>query len=67
MSSPQDAKPPHRPDDHETPNRRGTLIAIVAIVVLAVAGWWIAARLRQASNIQDCVMQGRRNCAPVSN
>jgi uncharacterized membrane protein len=54
------------PERPEPPNRRATLAAIVAIVVLAVAGWWISARLHQASSIQDCVMQGRRNCAPVN-
>jgi hypothetical protein len=55
------------PESPEPPNRRTAMVAIVAIVILGIAGWWISTELRHASNIQDCVMQGRRNCAPVSN
>jgi hypothetical protein len=67
MNPSQGAGPPHRDPEGEAPHRRGALVAIVVILLLGVAGWWISARLRQASSIQDCVMQGRRNCAPVGN
>jgi hypothetical protein len=67
MNPPQGVEPPERPGNEGAPQRRGALIAIVVILLLAVAGWWISARLRQAGTIQDCVMQGRRNCAPVGN
>jgi hypothetical protein len=67
MSEPERGESPHHRHGDEAPHRRGALIAIVVIIVLAVAGWWISVRLRQASSIQDCVMQGRRNCAPVNN
>jgi hypothetical protein len=67
MKPSQGAGPPRRSPADEAPNRRGALIAIVVVILLAVAGWWISARLRQASSIQDCVMQGRRNCAPFAN
>lgn len=53
-------------EDPGRASRRGTLIAVVVLLVLAVGGWWIANRLHQMSALQDCVMQGRRNCAPVN-
>ena len=55
------------PEPPEPPPRRGALIAILLLLVLSAAGWWIANRLHQTSVLQDCVMQGRRNCAPVGN
>jgi hypothetical protein len=39
--------------------------ALVLIVGLMLGGWLVYARLRSDSKLQDCVMAGRRNCAPV--
>lgn len=44
---------------------RGALIALVVIVLLVVGGYWLAQHIRAASRIQDCVMAGRTNCAPI--
>jgi hypothetical protein len=49
----------------ETPNSRGPLIALIVVVVLVLGGIWISHVLRSGAAIQDCVMQGRSNCAPV--
>ncbi|HEY4117528.1 MAG TPA: hypothetical protein VGM56_06725 [Byssovorax sp.] len=35
---------------------------LVALVVIGVGGWLLSQKLREASRIQDCVMQGRKNC-----
>jgi hypothetical protein len=51
--------------DGEGPGRRVMLAALVVIVVLVLAGWWISGALRSGAAVQDCVMQGRTNCAPV--
>lgn len=51
--------------DGEGPSRRGLLVALVVIVVLVLAGWWISGALRGGAAVQDCVMQGRTNCAPI--
>ena len=35
-------------------------------IVLIVGSVWVMSKLLEASKIQDCVWQGRRNCAPIS-
>jgi hypothetical protein len=45
--------------------RRGALIALAFIVALIVGALFLEHVLRDESNLQDCVMQGRTNCAPV--
>ena len=40
-------------------------IALFALV-LVVGSVWIMERLLEMGKIQDCVWQGRRNCAPIS-
>lgn len=52
-------------EDDDQPNRRGALIGLVVIVVLVLGGIWISHVIRGASAIQDCVMAGRTNCAPI--
>jgi hypothetical protein len=47
------------------PNPRRALIGLVAIVALVVAVLFIMNRLKQATQIQDCVASGRTNCAPI--
>jgi hypothetical protein len=58
---------PRRDEESEArDSRRGPLIAVIILVVLVVGAVWTVSAMRKASAIQDCVMQGRRNCAPVS-
>lgn len=35
------------------------------VAVLIGAGWLIVSWMSDTSQIQDCVMSGRKNCAPV--
>jgi hypothetical protein len=53
------------PSPDGPPMGRGPLIALVVIVVLVVGGVWLAQHIRAANQVQDCVMAGRTNCAPV--
>jgi hypothetical protein len=39
--------------------------AAAALVVLLVGGWLVLRQLQADAKLQDCVMSGRRNCAPV--
>jgi len=47
------------------PSRRGALIALVFIVLLILGALFLEHVLHDASNLQDCLMQGRTNCAPI--
>jgi hypothetical protein len=40
-------------------------IGLVAVVVLVVGGWLLMRRMAADAKLQDCVMSGRKNCAPV--
>jgi len=35
------------------------------VVVLAVVGVWLVIQLADLRKNQDCVLSGRRNCAPI--
>ena len=52
--------------DEEGGSRRGTVAALVVVVLVVLGGLWLSARLRADNRIQDCVMAGRSNCAPVN-
>ena len=57
---------PDEPDEDEAPpQRRGALIALVLVLVLLAGGLWLSRVLHGVGAIQDCVMSGRTNCAPV--
>jgi hypothetical protein len=46
-------------------SRRGALIALVVILVLIVGGLFLWDKISRMAAIQDCVAQGRTNCAPI--
>ena len=52
-------------DNDDPPSRRGALIAFAVILLLVLGGLWLTGVLGSASRIQDCVMSGRSNCAPI--
>jgi hypothetical protein len=47
-------------------NSRASIAALVVIVVLVIAGYFLTQKLKSVSALQDCVMSGRTNCAPVA-
>ena len=46
-------------------NRRGAIAGLAIAVVLLVVGLWLARELTASSKMQDCLMSGRTNCAPI--
>lgn len=40
--------------------------ALLVVLVLAVAGIWIANTMAEMRKNQDCVLSGRRGCTPVT-
>lgn len=45
------------------PSARGLLIAALVMIVV---GYVLVTKLRDMSRMQDCLMSGRTNCAPIA-
>ncbi len=41
------------------------VMAVMVVIALVGAGVWIADTIEDMQKAQDCVMQGRQNCAPI--
>jgi hypothetical protein len=52
-------------EDEGSGSSNKPLYALAFLVVLAIGGWLLISRLMDASKMQDCIMAGRHNCAPV--
>jgi len=52
-------------DDHDGDNRSGALIGLAVVAVIFVVGWFVAHALYASGKMQDCLMSGRTNCAPI--
>jgi hypothetical protein len=52
-------------DDGRYNDRRATLIGAAIAIGLLILGIWLAQELTAAGRLQDCVMQGRTNCAAI--
>ena len=57
----------HDPNNHDDGggNRRGALIGLVITALLVVAGYYLMTVLRHQGQVEDCLMSGRSNCAPI--
>jgi hypothetical protein len=62
-SVPVMAHDPQDPDDGGS--RRGALIGLVITALLVVAGYYLMTVLRHQGQMEDCLMSGRSNCAPL--
>jgi hypothetical protein len=51
------------PPDHDS--RRGALIGLAVTAALVVAAYFLVNALRESGRLQDCLMSGRTNCAPI--
>jgi hypothetical protein len=45
--------------------RTNASMGLIVILLLAIAGVLLVRELREKSRIEDCLMQGRRNCVPI--
>ncbi|MBV8778702.1 MAG: hypothetical protein JO032_19640 [Alphaproteobacteria bacterium] len=45
--------------------RTNASMGLIVILLLAIAGVLLVRELREKSRIEDCLMQGRRNCIPI--
>jgi hypothetical protein len=55
------------PDDYRggPDPRRGTVAGLVLVALLVVAALYLMQALHKQSKIEDCLMSGRSNCAPI--
>jgi hypothetical protein len=45
--------------------RTAALMGFIVILVLAIAGVVLVRELTENGKLEDCLMSGRRNCAPI--
>jgi hypothetical protein len=53
-------------DNDENGNGRGPLVALGVVLVLFAVGWFLARELYADGKMEDCLMSGRTNCAPIA-
>jgi hypothetical protein len=51
--------------NRQTNSQRSSLIALGVVVFLFVIGWVLARELYSSGKLEDCLMSGRTNCAPL--
>ena len=52
-------------NDQQPESRRGAVIGLIVVFLLVVIGYWLMTALRHESQLEDCMMAGRKNCAPL--
>jgi hypothetical protein len=52
-------------DDDGEARRTAALMGFVVILLLAIAGVILVRELRKEAALEDCLMAGRHNCAPI--
>jgi hypothetical protein len=57
------AEDPHERDRSDS--RVPALLGLVLVAVLVAVAYFLVVKLRENSQLQDCVMSGRTNCAPI--
>ncbi len=62
--------PPRRrgPGEDGDDDRRRSLMNLAAlafVILLVIGGVWLAKVLQRNARLEDCLMSGRTNCAPV--
>jgi hypothetical protein len=56
-----------QPDDNGEPTLSplAILVIMVAIALVCVGGYFLLMKLIDVSRQEDCLLAGRRNCAPI--
>jgi hypothetical protein len=56
-----------RPDDDDNDEDRQTrsLAGMAVVLALLVIGLFLVQKLSAASKLEDCILAGRTNCAPI--
>lgn len=65
MDEPLQPTKPTGEDDDERDRRVTNIFLLVFFVVIVGSGIWLVNAMLEQRQIDDCVAQGRRNCAPI--
>ncbi|MCC6718901.1 MAG: hypothetical protein IT555_13540 [Acetobacteraceae bacterium] len=52
-------------EDEPPPSRAKALVVLLLLLGLVAGGWVLARHLAEVAKTEDCLMAGRRNCAPI--
>jgi hypothetical protein len=52
-------------EEQEEARRTAALMGFIVVLVLAIAGLLLVRELAKKSRLEDCLMSGRSNCAPI--
>jgi hypothetical protein len=63
MRAPDDGRPPDQEPGPDS--RRGAVVGLILVMALVLVGYYLVNALRQNANLEDCLMSGRKNCAPL--
>ena len=55
----------NRNDEDSGGSRRGAVIGLVITGLIVMAGYFLMNALRNEGKVEDCLMSGRTNCAPL--
>jgi hypothetical protein len=58
------ARPPRDPEE-ETRRNRANVAALIFAAILIAIGWLLVQKLDANGRMEDCLMSGRTNCAPI--
>lgn len=51
--------------EEDAERRTAALMGFIVILLLAIAGVVLVRGLAKKASLEDCLMAGRRNCAPI--
>lgn len=51
--------------EEDAARQTAALMGLIVILSLAIAGVLLARELAKSTKLEDCLMSGRRNCAPI--
>ena len=64
---PDEKNPSAKPTDPPEDSRgRANIVALVFIVLLFAAAFWVFKSLQQNNDVQNCIASGRRDCIDIA-
>lgn len=63
---PDDETPQTPPPEGKAEHGPSALVMLAVTVLLVVGGYFLSVKLKEMARMQDCVMSGRTNCAPIT-